>query len=50
MSELENASPDKHTMERLEAVKKIAPSGVEYWMARAIQPILGYEEWRNLKG
>jgi DNA-damage-inducible protein D len=37
-------------MERLEAVKKIAPSGVEYWMARDIAPILGYEGWRNFEG
>jgi hypothetical protein len=27
--------------------KKIAKNGSEYWMARHLQAILGYEDWRN---
>ena len=22
-------------------------SGIEYWMARDLQPLLGYKQWRN---
>lgn len=32
-------------MTQLEAQKKISPKGIEYWMARSIQPILGYAAW-----
>jgi DNA-damage-inducible protein D len=40
-------TPDDHrlTMEELESAKKISPRGVDYWMAREIGPILGYEVW-----
>ena len=30
---------------RLEGLKKVAPDGGDYWMARDIQPLLGYERW-----
>ena len=32
-------------MERLEAAKRTTGGGVDYWMAREIGPILGYERW-----
>ena len=32
---------------RLEAVKRVSPDGSDYWMARDIQPLLGYERWEN---
>jgi DNA-damage-inducible protein D len=35
----------RNTMERLEAIKKTTDDGVEYWMAREIHPILGYQVW-----
>jgi len=35
----------RHTMERLEALKRISPKGTDYWMAREIGPVLGYEVW-----
>src|SRR5688500_10396628 len=38
-----------HTMERLEALKKSTASGREYWLAREIAPILGYEAWRRFE-
>jgi len=34
----------------LNAQRKIAPNGQEYWMARDLMVILGYSEWRNFKG
>jgi DNA-damage-inducible protein D len=34
-----------HTMERLEAAKQVTENGVEYWMARELGPILGYQTW-----
>ncbi|MGC1578578.1 MAG: hypothetical protein WA813_21090, partial [Beijerinckiaceae bacterium] len=39
----------RHTMERLEAVKRVTKSGVEYWMARDISPLLGYPTWREFE-
>lgn len=37
-------------MEALEAAKRKAPKGGDYWMARAIRPILGYADWDNFEG
>ncbi|MCX5815686.1 MAG: DNA damage-inducible protein D [Proteobacteria bacterium] len=34
---------------QLEASKKTTKNGGEYWMARDIQPILGYDRWENFK-
>ena len=39
----------RRTMERLEAAKRLTPSGVEYWMARELGPILGYETWAKFE-
>jgi DNA-damage-inducible protein D len=33
-----------------EGIKKIDKDGVEYWEARELMPILGYEEWRKFEG
>src|SRR3989338_10925906 len=30
-----------------EAIKKIDENGIEYWEARDLLPILGYEKWQN---
>ncbi len=32
---------------QLEACKRVSPQGVEYWMARDLQPLLGYTSWEN---
>jgi hypothetical protein len=32
-------------MTQLEATKQVSTKGVEYWMARSIQPVLGYAAW-----
>lgn len=34
---------------RLDAAKRNAKGGGEYWMARDIQEFLGYEQWRNFE-
>ena len=43
-------SSHSHTMARLEGVKRSSGNGTEYWMARDIVSILGYDEWRNFEG
>lgn len=35
----------RHTMHRLEEVKKITSQGDDFWVGREIFPILGYSEW-----
>jgi DNA-damage-inducible protein D len=35
------------TMQRLEAIMQISPTGTEYWLARDIGPVLGYPTWRE---
>lgn len=37
------------TMSQLESIKKTTSNGREYWLAREIHPVLGYEEWRNFQ-
>ncbi|MEL6503776.1 MAG: DNA damage-inducible protein D [Pseudomonadota bacterium] len=46
---LEKSEEYGHTMERLESLKRISGSGSEYWFAREIQPILGYDKWQNFE-
>ena len=45
-------TPDhRATMERLEAIKHLSSSsGKEYWLAREIQEVLGYQQWREFEG
>ncbi|MCP4327553.1 MAG: DNA damage-inducible protein D [Alphaproteobacteria bacterium] len=40
----------RNTMNRLEAAKRTAENGADYWFAREIQGILGYVEFRNFEG
>jgi DNA-damage-inducible protein D len=37
-------------MRALDEKKREAPNGEDYWMARDIQQVLGYTEWRNFQG
>jgi DNA-damage-inducible protein D len=39
----------KATMARLEAVKRTTPKGIDYWVAREINDILGYPTWREFE-
>lgn len=38
-----------HTMNQLELLKKLSAGGQEYWFAREILPVLGYETWRRFQ-
>jgi DNA-damage-inducible protein D len=38
------------TIKKLEAAKLLTKLGGEYWMARTLQTILGYEKWDNFLG
>ena len=37
-------------MAALDGKRREAPNGENYWLARDLQPILGYTEWRNFQG
>ena len=39
---LEAAPAYRATMERLRALKKVTPTGADYWMAREVCEVLGY--------
>ncbi len=34
----------------LDAVKRLSPNGIEYWMTRDLQSPLGYAKWENFEG
>lgn len=41
-------APDPTTTESpFDAIKQTRPDGSEFWSARDLQPLLGYDEWRN---
>lgn len=40
----------RHTMDRLEAARHEASTGPTFWLAREIQPILGYSTWEAFTG
>lgn len=44
-SELENVPAFRHTMHRLEEVKRINSQGDDYWVGHDIHPVLGYQTW-----
>ena len=48
-SELQKHPHYRHTMHRLEEVKKINSQGDDFWLAREIFPILGYAEWDSFR-
>ena len=37
-------------MVALDGKRREAPNGEDYWMARDLQPVLGYAEWRSFQG
>lgn len=39
--------PDSRIMEAFDAIKKVQKNGIEYWLARELQAILGYTKWTN---
>jgi len=51
MSQTPSDKPEyRHTMQRLENVRKTASDGSEFWLARDIQHILGYSTWEGFEG
>ncbi len=38
---------DSH--KNFESIKKIDKNGVEYWLARDLMPVLGYDQWKNFE-
>lgn len=46
MSKISLEAPQKN----FEAIKKLDENGIEYWEARELLPVLGYEEWRKFSG
>lgn len=51
MSQEPSLLPDqKRTMDELEGLRKTTGSGVDYWLAREIMAVLGYETWRSFEG
>src|SRR5260221_11189356 len=47
--ELHNNPQYQATVERLKAIMRVAPSGVDYWVARDINVALGYPTWREFE-
>jgi len=41
--------PQADTMSQLESIKRTASNGRDYWLAREIHPVLGYETWRRFQ-
>lgn len=46
---LEAIDPYRHYIKALEAVKRYAPNGAEYWQARDLQALLGYVAWEKFE-
>jgi len=42
--EMETQSPD------FESIKQISPYGAEFWSARQLAPLLGYDKWERFEG
>jgi DNA-damage-inducible protein D len=36
--------------EKLDAIRRLTPKGAEYWHARELMPVLGYDKWENFQG
>ncbi len=47
MDELPLKPEYQSTMSRLEGAKRTSSRGTDFWMAREVQGLLGYEDWRN---
>lgn len=43
------ANEDRKLPEMLDSIKGTARNGSEYWLARQLMAVLGYEEWRNFE-
>lgn len=43
------AESEESPYQRFESIKQINPYGAEYWSARELMPLLGYEQWRRFE-
>lgn len=48
-NELSDRPEYRNTMAKLEELRRISSRGSEYWLARDIQPVLGYPTWRGFE-
>lgn len=44
-----SAQPSAHVMENIDRARKTTQNGKEFWYARELRPLLGYDEWRNFE-
>lgn len=49
MSEPPSADMIQQTMGALDRARRTTQDGIEYWLAREIQPILGYAKWQDFQ-
>ena len=49
MSQPVRAKPSQHVMKLIGNAQKNANNGAPFWMARELQPLLGYDTWSNFK-
>lgn len=45
-----NITPHHGTQSPFDGIRRVTPEGREYWSARDLMPLLGYEEWRKFDG
>ncbi|HEY7341319.1 MAG TPA: DNA damage-inducible protein D [Ktedonobacterales bacterium] len=45
----DNGKPKDDAKARFDAIRQISPYGVEYWSARDLYPLLGYDTWRRFE-
>ncbi|GAA1881568.1 phage antirepressor KilAC domain-containing protein [Williamsia serinedens] len=46
----QNNLPQHSGTSPFDAIRRVTPEGREYWSARELMPMLGYEEWRKFAG
>jgi len=44
------SNDNKDTAPNFDSIRQINPYGVEYWSARELMPLLGYQTWREFDG
>lgn len=51
MDEQDQQQPNQHdtAREQFESIKQLSPYGAEYWSARELAPLLGYEKWQRFE-
>ena len=47
---MKELTPHDGASSPFDAIRRITPEGREYWSARDLMPLLGYEEWRKFDG